>query len=188
MPVPQGVGAEPAENDAVDRADAGAGQKADCELGDHGQVEADPVALLHAEGFEDVGELADFLVELLVGDRLVIAGLVALELDGDLVAAGLQVPVQAVVGYVELAAFEELDVDRTFLHVEVVVHDLVPLLEPLDILAGDLPPEPIGVINGALPEFVVRRSPGDPGRLLQFLRYRVHIFQFDICHLHSTSI
>ena len=186
--VAEGVGAEPAEHDAVDGADAGAGQQAGCELGDHGQVEADPVALLHAESLQDVGELADFLVELLVGQGLVVAGLVALELDGDLVAAGLQVPVEAVVGYVELASLEELDVDRALLDVEVVVHDLVPLLEPLDILACDLRPECIGLFNGALPKLVVGRSPGNPGRLLQLLRNRIHIFQLYVCHLHSTSI
>ena len=50
------------------RADSGAGQHGDGELGDHREIDRDAVAGVHADGFERVGELADALVEFGVGE------------------------------------------------------------------------------------------------------------------------
>ena len=60
-PVPERLGAESAEHDAVHRPDAGAGQHGDGQLRDHRHVDGDAVALLHALGLEHVGELADLM-------------------------------------------------------------------------------------------------------------------------------
>ena len=80
---------------------------------------------LHAQLEQRVGRPADLLGELGVGERAGVAGL-ALPVVGDLVAvAGLDVPVQAVVGDVELAADEPLGEGRVG-----PVEDLVPLLLP----------------------------------------------------------
>jgi hypothetical protein len=62
------VGREAAEDDGVHRADARAGQHRVGRLGDHRQVDADPVALLDAAGLQHVGELADLGVQLAIGD------------------------------------------------------------------------------------------------------------------------
>ena len=102
----QGVGREPAEHHRVRGADAGAGEHRDGGLGDHRQVDRHPVAGLDAEVGEGVRGPADLVLELGVGDRAGVAGL-ALEVDRDPVAqAVLDVPVDAVVGDVELAAHE----------------------------------------------------------------------------------
>ena len=83
--VAQRLRGEAAEDDAVDRADAGAGEHRDRQLGDHRQVDRDPVALLDAVLAQHVGEAADLRVQLLVGVGLV-AAVVALPDDRGLVA------------------------------------------------------------------------------------------------------
>ena len=66
--------AEAAEDDRVDRPDAGAGQHGDGGLGDKGHVDEDPVPLLHAVTLEDIGKPADLPVELAVGQDTLLAG------------------------------------------------------------------------------------------------------------------
>jgi hypothetical protein len=72
------------------------------------------------------------LVQLAIGDLLVVVGVVAFPDDGGLVAALLQVPVDAIVGDVGDAVLEPLDRD---LALEVGVLDLGVGLEPVDALA-----------------------------------------------------
>ena len=151
--IPQGLGAEPAEHDAVGRADAGAGQHGDGQLRHHGHVQRDPVALIHAQALQPVGELADLAVQVAVGVHLPVSRL-ALPDDGRLVLARpVQVPVDAVVGCVELAAHEPLGERR----VRPVQHG-VPGLEPVQ-LAGEPGPERFGVPAG----FFVHARVGDVG-------------------------
>ena len=104
----QRLGGEAAEDDRVRRADPGAGEHRDRQLRDHRHVDRDPVALLDAELLQRVGGLADLAQQVGVGERPRVAGL-ADPVVGDLVAAaGLDVPVEAVVGDVQLAADEPL--------------------------------------------------------------------------------
>ena len=60
---------------------------------------------------QDVGELAHALVQLPVGDLLVLGRVVALPDDGDLIAARRQMPVDAVGRHVERAVLVPLDGD-----------------------------------------------------------------------------
>ena len=95
-PVGERLRREAAEHDAVRRADAGAGEHRDRRLGDHRQVDVDPVALDDAEALERVGEALHLGVQVGVGDRAGVARL-ALPVDGDPVAvAGGDVAVEAV--------------------------------------------------------------------------------------------
>ena len=107
-PGPQGVGGEAAEHHRVHGADPGAGQQRDDGFGDHGQVHGHAVALGHAEGLEGVRGLLDLFGELGVGVGAGVAGF-ALEVDGDPVPEPVfDVPVQGVVGGVDLPADEPL--------------------------------------------------------------------------------
>jgi hypothetical protein len=63
------LGAEPAENHGVDRADARAGQHGDGRLRYHGQIDDDPIALLDAVSFENVGESTDLAMQLAIGQH-----------------------------------------------------------------------------------------------------------------------
>ena len=99
----QGIGREAAEHDRVRGADPGAGEHRHHGLGDHRQVDRDPVAAVDAELGEGVGRLLHLGGQLGVGDGPGVTRL-ALEVVGDPVAeAGLDVPVQAVVRGVERA-------------------------------------------------------------------------------------
>lgn len=103
-----GVGREAAEDHGVRCADAGAGQHRDGGLGDHRQVDGDPVALADAQLGQRVGGPGDLVLQLRVGDGPAVARL-TLEVDGDPVAvARLDVAVHAVVRDVQLAVREPL--------------------------------------------------------------------------------
>ena len=109
-PVAQRLRRESAEHDAMDRADAGAGEHGDRRLGHERQVDADAIALSDPEPLQDVGELADFYVEVPIGQRAAIARL-ALPDDRGLVPRGTaDVPVDAVGGDVQLTANKPLGV------------------------------------------------------------------------------
>ena len=62
------VGREAAENDGMDGADPRAGEHRVGRLGDHRQIDRDPVALLDAMRLQHIGEAADALVQLAIGD------------------------------------------------------------------------------------------------------------------------
>ena len=105
------LGAEAAEDHRVHRADARAGEHGDGGLGDHRHVDRDAVALLDAEVLEDVGEAADLAMELLVGERaLTSPGSPSKMIAALFSRGGAEVPVEAVLRDVELAADEPLGV------------------------------------------------------------------------------
>ena len=103
----------------------------------------------------------------------VFGGLVAFPDDRRLVAPRRQVPVEAVVGDVGLAALEPLDVDGSRAQIEVVVADLVPLLEPVE-LGGLLGPELVGVLDRARVLVAVLLHALDVGFLLKRRLRREH--------------
>ena len=145
------LGAEAAEDDVVDRADARAGQHRHRDLGDHRQVDRDDVALGDAEVLQRVGELLDVAVQVGVGDVELLALLTAPVVGDTVAVAGLDVTVDAVVGDVELAADEPLRERRVR-----PVQDLVPLRVPVQRL-GALGPEAL-VVLGRLVDPRRRRS------------------------------
>src|SRR5690606_37927057 len=93
----------------------------------------------------------------------VLAGIVALPEDGDLVAAALKVAVEAVVADVELAALEPAHLALA----EVRVAHPLPGLEPGDEALGLLGPEPLRVVERAAVHGLVLRliQPGRAGKL-----------------------
>ena len=144
--VAQRFGGEGAEHDRVHRADAGAGQHRDRQLRHHLQVDADPVALAHAQPLEHVAELPHLLQQFGKGHRGILGRVVALPDDGGVAAvARLDVAVDAVVAGVEGGAGEPGDLRLD----EVVAAHPVPAAEPGEPL-GHLGPEPLGVAHGAL--------------------------------------
>jgi hypothetical protein len=154
-PLPDGLGGEPAEHHVVRRADPGAGEHRDDDLGDHGQVDADDVALAHAQLLECVREPLHVDVQLGVGDRALLA-LLAGPVTGDAAAVtGLDVPVQAVVGHVQLAVGEPLVEGR----VRVVEHGRERLVPVQDSGLRGL--EGVGVERGVF----VQRAVGDASRV-----------------------
>ena len=103
---------------------------------------------LDAELFEDVGEPADFAMQILVAQHAAIARL-AFPDDGGLVfPPRLEVPIEAVVRRVDLAADEPLGVGHR------AVEHLVPLAEPVQV-GGHFAPEAGRVVLGAVPQPVV---------------------------------
>ena len=107
----EAVGREAGEHHRMDGADPRAGQHRVGGFRNHRQIDGDAVALLDVAGAQDVGHLADFVVQLAVGDVLRLRGVVAFPDDRGLVAALLEMAVDAVPGDVEDAVLEPFDRD-----------------------------------------------------------------------------
>ena len=176
----QRIGREAAKHDGMDRADAGAGQHGDGGFRDHRHVNAYPVALLDAEAFQRIGEFADILMQLPVGDFLVFGRIVAFPDDGDLIATGGQMPVQTVFTDIQLAAFKPADVAFG----EVPIQNLVPALGPGNELISLLGPKAFGVIDRALVHRQVLIIV-DPGVSSGFSGYGIDL---DIGHYRSSPL
>ena len=152
--VAQRLGREPAEDDGVRRADARAGEHGDGQLGDHRHVDGDPVAGLDAQLEQGVGGLRDLALEVGVGDRPGVARL-ADPVVGDLVAEAVRdVPVDAVVGDVELAADEPLG-ERAG-----PTRASCRTARPSRCARGPAPPRSLVVVLGVLVQVGLWRWPG----------------------------
>ena len=154
----QRLGREAAEHHRVGRADARAGLHRGHAFDRHRHVDDDAVALLDAARLQAVGELADALVQFLVGgarDRAV----VGFEDDRGLVGvAVLEVAVEAVVRRVQLAVVEPF-VERRVGLVERAGERLVPV----EVLARQARPEAF-VIGGRFgAQLFVGRHAGNGG-------------------------
>ncbi len=109
-PGADGLRREAAEDDGVGQTQPGARQHREHGLGDHRQVDRDPVAGGQSHRRQGVRRLADLTLQVGVGDRPGVAGF-ALPVDRHpLAVAGLDVAVDAVVGDVELPVGEPFGV------------------------------------------------------------------------------
>ena len=95
-PARKRVGRKAAEDDGMDGTDPGAGQHGEGGLRDHRHVDRDGVALADSLRLQHVGEAADLRVEVAIGDRPRVLGVVAFPKDRDLVALVGEVSVDAV--------------------------------------------------------------------------------------------
>src|SRR5262249_42890796 len=127
--------------------DARAGEHGDGGLRDHRHVDADAIAGLDAQTFQDVRELADLVQQLLIREDADVTGLAFPDDGGLVLPPGRDVTVEAALGEIELAARDPLREGG------LPVEDLVPLLPPYERL-GLLRPEGLGLLDA----FLVQRS------------------------------
>ncbi len=141
-----------AEHHRMDGTQPRTGQHGKGRLGNHGHVDLDAVALLHAQRLQHGGHALHLGMQFAVGIDLLGAGLGG---DGDqriLVGALGQVPVHGVVAKIGLAAHEPLGERRV-----VIVADVLGRHMPVDA-AGLLGPEGIALLDGAAVEIVETRG------------------------------
>jgi hypothetical protein len=89
-------------------ADAGAGQHGYGQLRGHAHVDGDAITFADAQILESVRELLHFSPELLVGVGADFAGLTFPDQRGFILAGGLHVAIETVVGKIDLSADEPL--------------------------------------------------------------------------------
>ena len=90
------LGAEAAEDDAMNRPYAGTGQHSNGGLGDQGHVDEDSLPFFDSVALEHIGELADLAMKLAVGDDFFVTRLPFPD-DGGLVGTrGVEMAVEAV--------------------------------------------------------------------------------------------
>src|SRR5262245_82493 len=137
----------------MDGADARASEHGVSRFRNHGQVNGDAIAALDAVRFEHVGEAADLSVQFAIGDvARLLRWIVGLPDDGDLLAALLQMAVDAVGGGVEGSVLEPSD-----RHVGIVkggVLDARVGLDPIEALAF-LAPELVRLLDASAVELLV---------------------------------
>ena len=145
-PLAERLGREAAEDDDVGRADPGARQHRDGQLGHHAHVDPDDVALADPEPAQGVGHPADVGQELGIRDRpLLLADRFGDEVVGDLRASARgDVPVEAVVADVQDAVCEPRAVRR------VPVEPRGRLAVPVEQRTGLVEPERVEVSLGTL--------------------------------------
>src|SRR5271170_1519611 len=145
--VGDGGGAEAAENHGMHGTHARAAEHGDGEFRHHGHVDGDAVAGLDAEGAEDVAKFADAFVEF--GESELNGGAVfGFPHERGLIGILFQMAVEAVVGDVELTAYEPFGVGR------VPVQDFFGRLEPVEEF-GLFAPEGFGIGCGGGVHFAV---------------------------------
>ena len=144
-PCRQSVRRESCENNRMDRADAGTGQHRIGGLRDHRDIENDTVAFADAHVLKNIGHATRIVMQLLIGDVLgSFFWAVRLPDDRSLIAAGRQMTVNAVGGYVQRAI--RIPVDIHIAEIIADVFDLGKRLDPIDPRAL-LAPEPVGVFD-----------------------------------------
>ncbi|MBA7591266.1 hypothetical protein ES708_33418 [subsurface metagenome] len=114
----------------MDSPDSGAGQHGNGQFENHGQIDGNPIAFLDAVLLEHVGELTDLVIKLLIGKRLAVADVPFPNEGSFILSPGCEVPVQAVIANIELAADEPLMLGV----LKIGDQHLVPLLIPVELL------------------------------------------------------
>ena len=135
---------EAGEDHGMNGADARAGEHGVGRFRDHRQVDGDAVAILDAMLFQHIGEAADLLVQLTIGDMARDGRVVALPDDRGLVGAVAQMPVDAVHGGVGGSVLEPFD--RDIVRLEAGVLHLRIGRDPGQAVAL-LAPEPFRVVQ-----------------------------------------
>ena len=140
---------EAAKDNGMNGADARAREHRDCRFWHERHVNGHAVAALHAELLQHVRELLHLDVEVPIGECATIARL-AFPDDCRFVASRrLDVPVDAIVRNIDLAADEPSCARR------VPLEDFVPATEPVQRL-GRLGPVGLGVLRGGFVDGVIR--------------------------------
>src|SRR6185369_6224403 len=131
--VDEGVGGASAEHHRVRRANAGAREHSDRKFRRHAHVDGDPVAFLNPERLQKIGELLDFLVELLVGERTDFARFAFPDDRRFVLAWACDMPIKTVVGEINLASGEPLCPRG------VPFKYAIPLLKPVEFVSNASP-------------------------------------------------
>src|SRR5687767_9744674 len=122
----------------MSRADACAREHGDRQLGDQRQVQRDAIASLNISAFKNVGELADFGVQLLISEGACFTGFTFPDERGFVASPGWQMTIEAVVRDVDLAADEPLGMRW------IPLQYCVPLFEPVKLFCHARP-EALGI-------------------------------------------
>ena len=87
-------------------ANAGTGQHHRCRLANHGQVDTNPVTFFNTLRFQDIGKLADILMQLPVSDLFIMSRIIAFPDNSNLVAACFKMTINAVDTDVKFSTFK----------------------------------------------------------------------------------
>ena len=130
------------------RADAGASEHGNGRLGNVRHVNEHSIALLASIALQDTREDADFAVKLMIGEHAPFAGLAFPNNGGFVAARAGEMPVQAVLGDIELAANEPFGKRRP------PIENLCPLLPPQQI-GGLFCPKLFGRLDRLRVDFLI---------------------------------
>ena len=155
----------------MDRADPRASEHRIGCLGDHRQIDRDRVALRDAMAFKDVGETANLVVQVLVGDMFRFLRVIAFPNDRGVVCEPGEMPVDAVLRDIGGSVLEPFDRDEV--RPEGRIFHAREGFDPIDA-ARLLGPEGIRIGDRPSVEFRIFRIV-DSGALLPAGRDRINL-------------
>ncbi len=109
----------------------------------HRHIDANTVALFHTTCAQGVGELADFVMQFLIGDKLVFVRIIAFPNNRHLISTRRQVTVDTVDAHIQLAVDKPLHIAL----IQIAFGHLRPRRLPGQKLIRLLCPKGIGVSN-----------------------------------------
>src|SRR2546425_13226367 len=115
------------------RANAGASQHRNRQLRRHAHVNCNAITLPHPERFQDIGELLHFAMKLLMSERANLPWLTLPDQRRFILAPGLNMAIETIVGEIELAPREPLGPRA------VPLKNLVPFFEPMQLFCNTSP-------------------------------------------------
>ena len=148
------LGAEPAENYGVNRADSGAGEHGNRRFRDHRHIEGDTVAPFRTKRLERVRKLADFFVQLAIRDLQVPGRVVSFPDNGNVVTLGVEMAIDTVIAGIQRAIAIPTDVQVVLGEGNIL--DIGKWLDPVQALRL-LGPEGFVVVDRACIHFPVSR-------------------------------
>ena len=90
----------------MNRADSGAGQHGDGSFRDRRQIDDHAIAPADFVSFQDIGETANVAMQLLISEDAFLTRLALPDQGGFVAARALQMPVETILGHVQLSAHE----------------------------------------------------------------------------------
>ena len=123
------------------RADAGASQHRNGQLRRHAHVNCNAITLPHPERFQNIGKLLHFAMKLLIGKRANLPWLTLPDQRRFILAPGLNMAIETIVGEIELASGEPLGPRA------IPLQNVVPFFEPMQFL-GNTSPELFRLLYG----------------------------------------
>jgi hypothetical protein len=160
--VSKGLCGETSENYRVDSSETSASEEGDGSLWNHRKVDSNSVSLLYSKALENIGSLADFTEEFLVGELDVLSGFIRFPNDGSLVGVLVSPSINTVVRDVQSSFREPLHIavfERTSHYSGVGT-------VPVEVLLGHLVPELSGMIDTLLVHSFVLFSVGVRNRVV----------------------
>ena len=122
-------------------------------------------------------------MQFFVGKSLVFSWFVSFPDETNLVASLFKMSVKTIVGNINFSVCEPSHIEVLCVVAIVTIHDLVPFLEPVNILLSNFCPEGIRIFYGLFPHFVILITAINVSLFSEAVGYRINLLKSNFSHL-----